>query len=139
MNCLDNVKWWGVPQAARAVVWSIIPGADAGKDVQGTFDTSMGIGEHKGVRLSHVMAAIAGQSTDNKPRLRSVIQRFSKPENFQPSTEYRLLDAIAQSQITNISDRLWTQNTGTRTPINSVGKFWDDKSDNDVDAGSFLN
>ncbi|MBP7132064.1 MAG: hypothetical protein KBA70_04800 [Aquabacterium sp.] len=139
MNCLDNVKWWGVPQAARAVVWSIIPGADAGKDVQGTFDTSMGIGEHKGVRLSHVMAAIAAQSTDNKPRLRSVIQRFSKPENFQPSTEYRLLDAIAQSQITNISDRLWTQNTGTRTPINSVGKFWDDKSDNDVDAGSFLN
>ena len=139
MNCLDNVKWWGVPQAARAVVWSIIPGADAGKDVQGTFDTSMGIGEHKGVRLSHVMAAIAAQSTDNKPRLRSVIQRFSKPENFQPSTEYRLLDAIAQSQITNISDRLWTQNTGTRTPINSVGKCWDDKSDNDVDAGSFLN
>ena len=33
MNCLDNVKWWGVPQAARAVVWSIIPGADAGKPV----------------------------------------------------------------------------------------------------------
>ena len=85
------------------------------------------------------MAAIAAQSTENKPPLRSVIQRFSKPENFQPSTEYRLLDAIAQSQITNISDRLWTQNTGTRTPINSVGKFWDDKSDNDVDAGSFLN
>ena len=139
MNCLDNVKWWGVPQAARAVVWSIIPGADAGKDVQGTFDTAMGIGEHKGVRLAHVMAAISAQSTDNKPRLRSVIQRFGKAENFTPSTEYRLLDAIAQSQITNISDRMWTQNAGTRTPIGSLGKFWDDKAGGDIDAGSFLN
>jgi len=139
MKCLDNQKWWGVPKAARAVVWSIIPGADAGKDVQGTFDTAMGIGEHKGVRLAHVMAAISAQSTDNKPRLRSVIQRFGKAENFTPSTEYRLLDAIAQSQITNISDRMWTQNAGTRTPIGSLGKFWDDKAGGDIDAGSFLN
>lgn len=138
MNCLDNVKWWGVPQAARAVVWSIIPGADEGKDVQGTFDTAMGIGETKGVRLAHVMAATAAQSTDNKPRLRSVIKRFSKIENFKPSTEYRLLDAIAASQITNISDRMWTQNAGTRTPVGSLGKFWDEKTDSNIDAGSFL-
>ena len=55
------------------------------------------------------------------------------------STEYRLLDAIAQSQITNISDRMWTQNAGTRTTIGSLGKFWDDKAGADIDAGSFLN
>lgn len=138
MNCLDNVKWWGVPQAARAVVWSIIPGADEGKDVIGTFDTAMGIGERKGVRLAHVMSAIAAQSTDNKERLRSVIQRFSNIDKFTPNTDYRLLDAIAQSQVLNISDRLWTQNTGTRTPIGSLGKFWDDKVGEPIDAGSFL-
>lgn len=139
MNCLDNVKWWGVPQAARAVVWSIIPGADAGKDVKGTFETSMGIAEHKGVRLAHVLAATAAQSTDDKARLRSVIQRFSKPDNFKVNPDYRLLDSIAAAQITNISDRMWTQNAGTRTPMSSLGKFWDEKADNNIDADSFLN
>jgi hypothetical protein len=34
---------------------------------------------------------------------------------------------------------MWTQNAGTRTPVGSLGKFWDDKVGGDVDAGSFLN
>lgn len=138
MNCLDNVKWWGAPQAVRAVVWSIIPGADEGKDVLGTFETAMGIGERKGVRLAHVMAAIASQSTDDKARLRSVIKRFATADKFVPNTDYRLFDSIAQSQMLNISDRLWTQNTGSRTPIASLGKFWDDTAGAPIDAGSFL-
>lgn len=139
MNCLDNTKWWGVPQAGRAVVWSIIPGASEGKDVQGTFDSAMSIGEQKGVRLAHVMAAVAAQSTDDKARLRSIIKRFSSIQDFKPNADYRLLDAISASQITNISDRLWTQNAGTRTPIGSLGKFWDEKAGGDINADSFLN
>ena len=38
----------------------------------------------------------------------------------------------------NISDRLWTQNAGTRTPLASLGKFWDDKVGGDVNADEFL-
>lgn len=138
MNCLNNNKWWGVPQAGRAVVWSIIPGAGEGKDTQGTFDSSMRLGEQQGVRLAHVMAAVAAQSTDDKDGLRQVIKRFSAPPNFKVNAEYRLLDAIAQSQITNMSDRMWTQNSGTRTPINSLGRFWDEKVGGEIDADSFL-
>lgn len=138
MGCLDNNKWWGVPQAARAVVWSIIPGGTEGKDVKGTFESSMKLGEAKGVRLSHVMAAVAAQSTDDSARLREIIKRFSSVQGFTPNKDYRLLDAIAESQIQNISDRMWTQNTGTRTPIASLGKFWDDKAGGDIDADSFL-
>ena len=33
---------------------------------------------------------------------------------------------------------MWTQNAGTRTPIASLGKFWDDKVGGDIDADSFL-
>ena len=139
MKCLDNQKWWGVPKAAQAVVWSIIPGGSDGKDVAGTFEASMKLGEQKGIRLPHVMAAVAAQSSDDKARLRSIIKRFSSVPNFKANAEYRLLDAIAYSQITNMSDRLWTQNTGTRTPIQSLGKFWDDKAGGDIDADAFLN
>ena len=46
-------------------------------------------------------------------------------------------DAVME-QLQNISDRMWTQATGTRTPINSLGKFWDDKAGADIDADSFL-
>ena len=139
MTCLNDTKWWGVPQATRAVVWSIIPGGDEGKDVKGTFEKAMAQGERAGVRLPHVMAAIAAQSRDDTATTRSVVKRFANVENFKPNRDYRLLDAIAEAQITNISDRLWTQNTGSRTPVNSLGKFWDDKAGSAIDAGSFLN
>ncbi len=138
MNCLDNDKWWGAPQAARAAVWSILPGGADGKDVKGTFDASMTLGEAAGVRLSHVMAAVAYQSLDDQAAVRQIIKRFTANKDFKPSTDYRLIDAIAQSQLTNVSDRMWTQGAGTRTPMASLGKFWDEKAGGDLDADSFL-
>ncbi|RZI81105.1 MAG: hypothetical protein EOP38_20415 [Rubrivivax sp.] len=138
MTCLNNKKWWGAPQALRAAIWSIIPGGGDGKDIKGTFESNMAIGERAGVRLPHLMAAIAAQSADDTPTLRAVIKRFATVENFKVNTDYRLVDAIAEAQMVNISDRLWTQNTGSRTPINSLGKFWDDKAGPAIDADNFL-
>jgi hypothetical protein len=138
LKCLDNTKWWGVPNAARAAIWSILPGASEGKDVKGTFEHSMKLGEAAGVRLSHVMQAVAAQSTDDKETVRATLKRFANLKDFKSNPQYRLLDAIAQSQMINVSDRLWTQNTGTRTPIASLGKFWDEKAGTDIDADSFL-
>lgn len=139
MTCLNNQKWWGAPQALRAAIWSIIPGAADGKDVKGTFESSMAIGEKSGVRLPHVMAALAAQSADDAVAVRAAIKRFASVENFKVNKDYRLIDAIAEVQMFNISDRMWTQNTGSRTPINSLGKFWDDKASGPaIDADSFL-
>jgi hypothetical protein len=138
MKCLSNQKWWGAPEAARAVVWSIIPGGSDGKDVKGTFERSMVMGEASGVRLAHVMAAVAAQSLDDKPSLRQIIKRFSSVKDFKANEDYRLIDAIAQTQMMNVSDRMWTQNSGTRTPISGLGKFWDEKAGGDIDADSFL-
>lgn len=138
MTCLDNKKWWGAPQALRAAIWSIVPGGSEGKDIKGTFETNMAIGEKAGVRLPHVMAALAAQSADDTAAVRAAIKRFATVENFKVSSDYRLVDAIAEAQMVIISDRMWTQNTGTRTPINSLGKFWDDKGEKAIDADSFL-
>ena len=52
---------------------------------------------------------------------------------------YRLIDRMAFLIVQNISDRYWTEKTGSRTPPGSLGKFWDDKAGPDIDAGSFLN
>lgn len=138
LKCVDNNKWWGAPSAARAAVWSILPGASEGKDVKGTFENSMKLGEAAGVRLSHVMVAVAAQSTDDKATVRQTIKRFVSIKDFKTNNDYRLIDAISQAQLVNVSDRMWTQNTGTRTPIAGLGKFWDEKAGADIDADSFL-
>jgi hypothetical protein len=90
------------------------------------------------VRLSHVMAIVSAQSTDDKVAVRQILKRFTANKNFKPNTEYRLIDAISEAQMVNVSDRMWTQNAGTRTPISGLGKFWDEKAGGDIDADSFL-
>lgn len=136
-ECLSNEKWWGVPQAIKALVWSSIPGGAVGKDVNGAFDKAMTLGEKHGVRLAHVMAATSAQSADDQVRLKAIIRRFASVKDFHPNKDYRFLDAIAVSLIQGMSDKLWTQNTGTRTPIASLGKFWDDKAES-IDVDNFL-
>jgi len=139
MTCLNNEKWWGTPQAVRAAVWSLIPGGAEGKDVKGTFDASMTLGESKGVRLPHVLAAVTATSADDAATVRSVIKRFANVPNFKPNADYRIFDAMAKVQIQVISDRMWTQATGSRTPFNSLGKFWDDKAPgSDLNTDDFL-
>jgi hypothetical protein len=140
MTCLDNNKWWGAPQALRAAIWSLLPGGSEGKDVKGTFEKSMTIGEAKGVRLAHVMAIVAAQSADDTATVRQLVKRFANVPDFKQNADYRIFDVIAKLQVQNISDRMWTQNTGSRTPFNSLGKFWDDKAaGSDVNVDNFLN
>lgn len=139
MTCLNNEKWWGAPSALRAAIWSLLPGGSEGKDVKGTFDRAMTLGEAKGVRLPHVMAAVAATSADDGATVRQVIKRFAEAPNFKQNPDYRIFDAMAKLQLQNISDRMWTQATGSRTPFNALGKFWDDKAPgSDVNTDDFL-
>ncbi len=139
MTCLDNKKWWGVPQAARAVVWSLLPGGSEGKDVKGTFETAMKLGEERGVRLAHVFQVVAAVSAEDTATARATMKRFVNVQNFKANDDYRIFDVMAKLQMQNISDRMWTQNTGSRTPFADLGKFWDEKAKNDVNVDSFLN
>jgi len=137
-RCLSNEKWWGVPQAIRALVWSSLPGGAEGKDVKGNFDAAMALGEKGGVRLAHVMAATSATSADDQEWLRAVIRRFASAKDYRPSKDYRFLDEISLALIQGMSDRLWTQNTGSRTPTASLGKFWNDAAAQ-VDVDDYLN
>lgn len=140
-SCLDNKKWWGVPLAARALVWNVLPGADEGKDVWGAFNQAMEIGEQAGVRLPHAFYAISALGKDDKARLRDGIKRYANvKEDFKPNPEYKLVDALAGMVVGMLSDKLWTEGAGTRTPPGSLGKFWDEKAEKAeaVDIGDLL-
>lgn len=134
-SCLDNKKWWGVPLAARAVIWNTLPGADQGKDVWGAMAASMDIGDAAGVRLPTALYVMSAVGKDDKARIRDGIRRFANvKEGFKPNKQYELVDALSSFIVQAVSDRLWTEATGTRTPPGMLGKFWDDKPEN-TDSG----
>lgn len=84
MACLDNNKFWGAPNATRAVIWTLLPGAGDGKpDSIQTLQQSMQIAEQKGVRLAFAMNAVAAQarSTSRVVPAMSVTMAASRPAN----------------------------------------------------------
>ena len=139
MTCLNSAKWWGAPQAIRATVWSVTPGAAVGHDVTGTFDLAMAQGEREGMRVSHVLAGIAAASSDDRAGVRKVLRRAAVMPIPQQSENYRYIDEIALALLQEMSDRDWTAGTGSRTPVGKLGTFWDEKAKDDADTAQFLN
>ncbi|MEO9702482.1 MAG: hypothetical protein ABJF99_14390, partial [Marinobacter alexandrii] len=48
-------------------------------------------------------------------------------EQTPANADWRFVDAMATNMIVAISDRLWVENTGHRTPLGQLGTFWDDQ------------
>ncbi|MBL3556062.1 MULTISPECIES: hypothetical protein [Marinobacter] len=130
-SCLENDKWWGAPMALRATVWSMIPGAQPeGEDPFQRLSVADEQGEEAGVRLSHVFHAIAAQNKGDQERLRAVIRSHAEAIDETPSNEeWKFVDAMATQMIVAISDRMWMENTGHRTPTGKLGTFWDDEKE----------
>lgn len=128
-SCLDSEKWWGAPMALRATIWAMIPGAmPEGENAFERLEMSDRQGEKAGVRLSHVFHAIAAMNKGDNERLRDVIRRHAESIEETPSNEeWAFVDAMSTQMIVAISDRLWVENTGYRTPLGRLGTFWDDE------------
>ncbi|WP_227545982.1 hypothetical protein [Marinobacter fonticola] len=129
-SCLDNEKWWGAPMGLRATVWAMIPGAQpAGEDAFERLQASDALGEAAGVRISHVFHAIAAWNKSDMDQVRDVIRRHAEAIDKRPPAEdWVLVDQLATHNILAISDKLWMENTGHRTPMGGLGTFWDDEA-----------
>ena len=127
-TCLDNEKWWGLPKAIQAAIWVNIPNdKPADVDPLNVLDQSMQIGLKQGVRVSQLLAAKVYMGLGNIEQVKSIIRSHKKARANTPSKpEFRLLDELATVQLQAISDHLWTEATGKRTPISGLGTFWDD-------------
>ncbi|WP_204355894.1 hypothetical protein [Marinobacter bohaiensis] len=127
-GCLDNDKWWGAPMALRATVWAMIPGTEPqGENAFERLAASDAIGEADAVRISHVFHALAAWNQGDMAQVRAVIRRHAEAINSQPADpEWVLVDRIATRNILALSDKLWMENTGHRTPVGGLGTFWND-------------
>lgn len=130
-SCLDNEKWWGAPMALRATIWAMIPGAmPEGENAFERLEMSDRQGEQAGVRLSHVFHAISAMNKGDNERLRDVIRRHAESIEETPSNEdWAFVDAMSTQLIVAISDRMWVENNGHRTPLGQLGTFWDDEQE----------
>lgn len=125
-RCLDNEKWWGVPRAVRASVEVILPalGPEDATPWE-TLDASVQQGYDTGVRLSSALYVMAAYSVDDRERMRRGIRGFAR-NNEELDENYAMLNAIARFTVKGVSDRLWTEARGERTPFGELGSFWDD-------------
>ena len=128
--CLDNEQWWGVPRGVRASIWTLLPML-APKNAQpwAELENSAKLGFQDGVRLGSAMYVLAAYSKGDNQRLRKAIRDFAaNGDKLDP--EFLMMDSMARTIIQGVSDRMWTEATGKRTPLGGLGTFWDDASKN---------
>jgi hypothetical protein len=135
-GCLDNRAWFGVPLALKAAIWSLLPGAlPEGENAWERLEQADILGEKAHVRLSHVFHLIAAYSKGDMERVRTVIKRHAKEiTEHKPNAKFKLFDAAATEAIRRISDKMWTEATGHRTPIGQLGTFWDEDASADIET-----
>jgi len=128
-SCLENDKWWGAPMALKATVWAMMPGAlPEGEDAFERLSMTDRQGEEAGVRLSHVFHAIAATNKGDEAMVKAVVRQHADSLEARLANEdWAFVDAMATNMIVAISDRLWVENTGHRTPLGQLGTFWDDQ------------
>ncbi|MCA9543835.1 MAG: hypothetical protein KC613_05575, partial [Myxococcales bacterium] len=133
VRCVNNERWWGVPAALEAAVWTGIPGAaPEGADPWGQMAKASAEGKQTGVRLALAIRAQAAAAAGRMDEVRTIIREFKAAgAEFQPPARWLLMDRNAEAQLLALSDRLWTEATGHRTPEGALGTFWDDE----VEAG----
>lgn len=127
-SCLDNEQWWGLPTAIQAAIWVSFPGTKpAGSNPLQILNQAMQTGLQQGMRISQVLAARIYIGLGNIEAVKSIIRRHKKERAQVPAIlEYHFLDEVASRQLHDISDHLWTEAIGMRTPLGGLGEFWDD-------------
>ena len=127
-TCLNNEKWWGMPNAIQATVWSIFPDIKpADKKPFMILDQSMQMGRQQGIGISLVLAAQVYSGIGNIEKVKEIIRSHTETKVQTPAKlKFKILDEMTTIQLLAISDRLWTTATGYRTPIGKLGTFWDD-------------
>ncbi|TVP55719.1 MAG: hypothetical protein EA349_08820 [Halomonadaceae bacterium] len=128
-ECLDDNQWWGVPGAIRATVWSLLSSGPEGVKPFSLLETADRKGEAAGVRLSHVLHAMAADNADDQERVREVLRRHREVgQNSPANPDWLMVDSTATLTLMALSHRLWTEATGHRTPTGGLGTFWDDEA-----------
>jgi len=138
-ECLDDERWWGVPSAIRATIWTIVPGAaPEGREPWTIYGSSADLAEASGMRLALGLYAMGAANLGDDDRLRRAIRAAARTGGEQAPERYRLLDRLTLLQIRHLSDRIWTRETGSRTPVGALGEFPGDPAQSEPDVEELL-
>ena len=129
-DCLNDARWWHMPKALQAAIWVGLPGgAPKGVDPWAQLSEAANQGGAAGIRLAMAARTQALDAAGKADEVRAAIRAFVKAGKDRTEGDWRgwqLLDLQAEQQILWLSDRLWTEATGHRTPVGGLGTFWDD-------------
>jgi len=138
-KCLDNDRWWGVPDAVQATVWSFVPGTTPeGKTPWQVFHKSAAQAKASGMRLALALYGIAAENQGRTDELQRAIAAAAAIRGDQAPSEYVLVDRLAVAQLRHLSDKLWTEAEGHRTPIDGLGQFPGESSSPKPDTKGLL-
>jgi len=126
--CLNNEKWWGIPEGIQAAVKIVMPSDYSVKEqAMLTLNHASLLAKKTGVTVVNVLAAQVYLGLGHIDKVKEIIKQSSKIKvETKNSQEFKILSKFADLQLLSISDRLWTQATGVRTPVGKLGTFWDD-------------
>lgn len=127
-TCLNNEKWWSTPEAIQAAIWMTIPGEHpADKNPEEILKHSIQSGLQQGIKIPQVLAAQIYLGLGKIKEVKKIIHTTSKlAKQTHASKSFKILNDVSKLQLRAISDRLWTEATGHRTPLGKMGAFWDD-------------
>lgn len=127
-SCLENKRWWGLPSAIQAAIWVSFPGhKPVGTEPLTMLDQAMETGLQQGMRIAQVIAAKIYTGLGNSERVKEIIRNNVQTRtSVSTNPDFLFLDQVASMQLQAISDTMWTETTGKRTPIGGLGTFWDD-------------
>ncbi len=128
--CVNDEKWWNLPTAMHAALWQAIP-IFAPEQMQEpplvTLQRVATRGKRDGVRLGHAVWALIAANAGDHEQVRTVLHDFvDLPPDWKPDPRYRILDVVATEIMLALSDRVWTIQTGHRTPFGALGRLPDD-------------
>jgi hypothetical protein len=134
-KCLNSERWWGLPRALRAVIWTIVPGKSPDNvDPWKVLESTTEVADEKGVRLAYAFQVMAADNKGNTELVKETItEAVESRERKDPPKEHRLLDEISFLLMRMVSDRMWTEKKGHRTPAGELGTFWEKKEDKKKD------
>jgi len=127
-GCLDNKRWWGLPNAIQAAIWVSFPvNKPVGTEPLQMLDQAMKTGLQQGMRVAQVIAAKIYAGLGNSEQVKAIIRsNVQAKTSISANPDFLFLDQLASIQLQATSDLMWTEATGRRTPIGGLGTFWDD-------------
>ena len=117
-DCIDDERWWYAPSALQAGAWVTVPGsAPEGIDPWQKLEEAAHAGEGTGVRLARALAILAASNSGRDDIVRSGIRAHAGSLKETPmDSTWALLDRYSFDVSEHISDVLWMEAEGHRTP-----------------------